>query len=129
RTIMRVAAEQSDLRVVDDQRGCPTYAEDLAEALVRVLDLDLRGVVHAAGTGDCTWHEFACAIVSLMGGPVTVHPIVTAEANRAAPRPAYSVLANRVLAQSGITLPHWRDALARFMKEQGVRSSRFEVRS
>lgn len=129
KTILRLAAERPELRVVNDQRGCPTYAEDLAEALVRVLALDLRGIVHATGTGDCTWYEFACRIVALQGRPVIVQPISTAEADRPAPRPAYSVLANRVLAQSGIALPHWRDALARFMKEQGVRSSRFEVRS
>jgi len=116
-TIMRLASEQPALRVVADQRGCPTYAGDLAVALVRVLDMDLRGIVHVAGAGDCTWYEFACAIVSLMRGTVPVHPITTAEAGRAAPRPPYSVLANRVLAEAGITLPHWKDALTRYMSE------------
>ncbi|HKW86615.1 MAG TPA: dTDP-4-dehydrorhamnose reductase, partial [Nitrospiraceae bacterium] len=117
-TVMRLASDQPTLRVVDDQRGCPTYASDLALALARVLDMDLRGVVHAAGTGDCTWHEFACAIVSLMGRSVPVYPITTAEAGREAPRPPYSVLANRVLAEAGITMPHWKEALTRYMSEQ-----------
>ncbi|MEK6617697.1 MAG: sugar nucleotide-binding protein, partial [Nitrospirota bacterium] len=116
-TIMQLAVEQPEIRVVADQRGCPTHAGDLAAALARVLDTDLRGVVHATGAGDCTWYEFACAIVSLMGSSVTVHPITTAEAKRAAPRPPYAVLANRVLAGVGIVLPHWNDALTRFMKE------------
>jgi len=116
-TIMQLAVEQPEIRVVADQRGCPTHAGDLAAALARVLDTDLRGVVHAAGAGDCTWHEFACTIVSLMGVSVRVHPITTAEAKRTAPRPPYSVLANRVLAGVGIVLPHWKEALTRFMKE------------
>jgi len=116
-TIIRLASEQPALRVVADQRGSPTNAGDLAVALVRVLDMDLRGIVHVAGAGDCTWYEFACAIVSLMRGTVPVYPITTAEAGRAAPRPSYSVLANVTLAKAGITLPHWKDALTRYMSE------------
>jgi len=116
-TIMRLASEKQALRVVADQRGSPTYAGDLAMALVRVLDMDLRGVVHAAGAGDCARNEFACAIVSLMRGTVPVYPLTSAEAGRAAPRPPYSVLANRVLAEAGITLPHWKEALTRYMSE------------
>ena len=120
KTIMRLATEQPELRVVADQRGCPTHAGDLAEALARVLETDVKGVVHATGAGDCTWHEFACAIVSLMGASVTVYPITTAEARRAAVRPAYTVLANRRLAAVGISLPHWMDALRRFMQQVKV---------
>lgn len=117
KTVMQLVRAQPELRVVVDQRGSPTHAGDLAEAMARVLSLDLRGVVHATGDGDCTWHEFASTIVSLMGMPVPVRPITTAEANRAAPRPAYAVLANRRLAKLGIVLPHWKDALTRFMRE------------
>jgi dTDP-4-dehydrorhamnose reductase len=121
-TIIQLASKQPALRVVADQRGSPTYAGDLAVALIRVLDMDSRGIVHAAGAGDCTWYEFACAIISLMRGTVPVHPITTAEAGRAAPRPPYSVLANRVLAEAGVTLPHWKDALTRYMREVPVAS-------
>ncbi len=117
KTIMRLAAEQPELRVVADQRGCPTHAGDLADALARLANVPLRGVAHATGSGDCTWHEFAGEIVALMGRSLPVHPITTAEARRAAPRPAYAVLNNRVLAGVGITLPHWKEALARFMKD------------
>lgn len=117
KTIMRLAATQSELRVVADQRGCPTHAGDLAEALSRILSTDLRGIVHAAGSGDCTWHEFAGAIVARMGRSVPVRPITTQEAGRAAARPPYAVLANRRLAEAGITLPHWTEALGRFMRD------------
>jgi len=124
KTIMRLAVEQPELRVVADQRGCPTHAGDLAEALARLTTVPLRGVAHATGSGDCTWYEFAREIVMLMGRQVPVHSITTAEANRVASRPPYAVLGNRVLAGVGITLPHWKDALARFMRDvQAVASA------
>ncbi len=115
-TMMRLAVEQPELRVVADQRGCPTNAADLAQALAQMLRVNMRGIVHATGTGDCTWYELASAIVSAMGRQNPIHPITTAEAGRRAARPGYSVLANRVLKQSGITLPHWRDSLVQFVK-------------
>ena len=104
--------------MVADQRGCPTHAGDLATAIAKVLTTDLRGIAHAAGGGECTWYGFAQAIVSCMGVPVTIQPIATADAKRAADRPAYGVLANHVLAKAGITLPHWEDALKRFMQDE-----------
>lgn len=126
KTIMRKAVERAELRVVDDQRGCPTSAEDLAQVIQRLLDLELKGVVHAAGSGDCTWHEFALAIVSEMNLDTAVRPMTTPEARRPAPRPSYSVLGNQVLAQMGMTLPHWKDALDRFVHNLNCREE--EVR-
>jgi dTDP-4-dehydrorhamnose reductase len=120
RTIMHLAATQTELRVVNDQRGCPTHAGDLAAAMRAMLDMDLKGIVHATGAGDCTWHEFASEIVSLLGSPARVLPVTSAESARPARRPAYSVLASTVLAGRGIRLPHWKDALTRFMQEAGV---------
>jgi len=117
KTIMRLAGEQQELRVVADQRGCPTHAGDLADALGRVLELDVRGIVHATGSGDCTWYEFAQAIVRLSGHTTPVRPITTAETGRPARRPVYTVLANHRLAAEGITLPHWSEALERFIGE------------
>ncbi len=116
KTMMRLAMEQPELRVVADQRGCPTNAGDLAQALAQILRVDIRGIVHVTGTGDCTWCELASAIVSTMERQTPVHPITTAEAGRRAARPSYSVLANGMLKQSGITLPHWRDSLVQFVK-------------
>jgi len=116
KTMMRLAVEQPELRVVADQRGCPTNAADLAQALAQMLRVNMRGIVHATGTGDCTWYELASAIVSAMGRETPVYPITTAEAGRRAARPGYSVLANSVLKQLGITLPYWRDSLVQFVK-------------
>ena len=120
KTMVRLAIERPELQVVADQRGCPTNAADLAQALAQMLRVNIRGIVHATGTGDCTWYELASAIVSATGRETPVHPITTAEAGRRAARPSYSVLANSVLKQSGITLPHWRDSLVQFVKNVAV---------
>lgn len=120
KTIMRKAVERTELRVVGDQRGCPTNAADLADALRKLIDLDISRLeprtLHLTGSRDCTWHEFACAIVSEIGLSIPVRLITTPETGRPAPRPSYSVLGNRVLAQVGITLPPWRESLKRFLK-------------
>ena len=116
KTIMRLADEKAFLEVVGDQRGCPTNADDLALVLKDLLVNDLRGICHVTNTGDCTWHEFAEAIVSLMDLSTPVRPITTAQAGRLARRPAYSVLAQDRLGTVRMPLPHWRDALARFIK-------------
>ena len=116
KTMMRLASEKPFLEVVGDQRGCPTNADDLALALNDLLTSDLRGICHVTNTGDCTWHEFAEAIVSLMGLSIPVRPITTEQMGRPARRPAYSVLAQGRLSTVRALLPHWQDALARFMK-------------
>ena len=117
KTIMRLATEKPFLDVVGDQRGCPTNADDLALVLKDLVKTDLRGICHVTNTGDCTWHEFAEAIVNRMDLSIPVRPITTAQAGRLARRPAYSVLAPGRLAAVRALLPHWQDALARFMKE------------
>lgn len=115
KTIMRLAAEKPQLEVVADQRGCPTNAEDLAHALKDVLMSDLRGICHVTNAGDCTWHEFAEAIIGFMGLSTPVRPISTAQAGRLAKRPAYSVLSCERLETVRAPLRHWKDALADFM--------------
>ncbi|HEU4685018.1 MAG TPA: dTDP-4-dehydrorhamnose reductase [Nitrospira sp.] len=115
KTIMKLAAERSALDVVEDQRGSPTFAGDLAQALAGLAKSDLRGICHVANTGEASWHELAEAIVGHLKLPVTVHPITTAQAGRLARRPAYSVLASGRLGSVIDPLPHWRDALGRFM--------------
>jgi dTDP-4-dehydrorhamnose reductase len=116
KTIMRLAGEKPFLEVVSDQRGCPTNADDLALTLKDLLMSDLRGACHATNTGDCTWHEFAEAIVGLMDLSTPVRPITTAQMGRPARRPAYSVLAQGRLGTVRTLLPHWQNALARFMR-------------
>jgi dTDP-4-dehydrorhamnose reductase len=115
KTIMRLAVEKPFLEVVGDQRGCPTNADDLSLVLKDLLASDLRGICHVTNSGDCTWHEFAEAIVGLMDLSTPVRPITTAQAGRLARRPAYSVLAQGRLSTVRALLPHWQDTLGRFM--------------
>jgi dTDP-4-dehydrorhamnose reductase len=116
KTIMKAAHERSVLEVVADQRGCPTYAEDLARALRELAFSDLRGICHVTNTGDCSWFEFAQAILQQTGAPAVIRPITTAQAARPAKRPVYSVLSHDRFAARYEPLPHWQDALARFMR-------------
>ena len=116
KTIMRLARGEQALRVVADQHGSPTLASDLADVLTQLIRRPLRGIIHATGSGESTWQEFAAEIVRLMGRSLPVHPITTQEANRLAKRPAYSVLSNGTLTQVGLALPHWKEALIRFTR-------------
>ena len=116
KTIMRLAGERPLLEVVADQRGCPTYAEDLAPALEQLARGDLQGICHVTNRGDSSWYEFAQAIVRQTGAQVAVRPISTTEAGRPAKRPAYSVLSQERFASHYPVLPDWQDALSRFMK-------------
>ena len=116
KTIMRLANEKPVLEVVVDQRGCPTSAEDLAKVLRTLVPNKVCGLMHVTNSGDCTWHGLAEAIVRQMGLSTVVRPISTAQAGRLARRPAYSVLAQERLATLGQPLPHWQEALARYMK-------------
>ena len=108
RTMLRLGAEQDEIEVVDDQRGCPTYVGHLAEATRALVELP-AGVWHIAADGEATWAEFAEAIFEEAGLDCRVRRIASAELGRPAPRPAYSVL--RSEKPEAPQLPHWRDGL------------------
>jgi dTDP-4-dehydrorhamnose reductase len=115
-TIVRLAAERDELKVVDDQIGCPTFAGHLADALVDLSARDdrLAGIVHVAGGGSCSWFEFACEIVTRAGVTCEVKPCSTDEMPRPATRPAYSVLRSERGDEAPV-LPEWQEGLARYM--------------
>jgi len=117
KTILHLAATKPEIRVVNDQRGSPTYARDLAGVIVELIRRDMRGVVHAGGEGACSWYEFAEAILQEARSPCRVIPISTAASGRLARRPAYSALSTALLRQHGLRLPPWQDGLHRFMAE------------
>jgi dTDP-4-dehydrorhamnose reductase len=118
-TIVGRARDGAPLKVVDDQRGCPTYAPDLAGALARLAVERRQGLFHVTNHGACTWHELACAAVELAGlDPAVVGTTTTAELGRPAPRPANSVLSGAAWAAAGLTpLRPWREALAEKLAE------------
>ncbi len=118
KSIMRAALAQPTLRVVDDQRGSPTSVEDLAAVIKATAAGSLRGILHVTNRGDCTWYEFARAIVEEMNIEISVLPISTAEAGRLAPRPPYSVLGLQRLARLDLTPRDWREALNQFVKAE-----------
>lgn len=125
KTMLRLASERRELRVVDDQRGCPTAARDIAEAIKAIsiaIDngFDDWGTFHFAGTGPATWFEFARSILAIdpVARDAEVRPISSAEYPTAARRPANSVLdCSRVRSVFGIEQPHWRLSLAATMSE------------
>lgn len=113
----QVDAATAELRVVADQRGCPTFCDDLATAVLALGASDAAGVLHAVNGGTTTWHGFAAEIVRRLGATIPVQPVTTAEVPRPAPRPAYSVLdTSRLTGILGSALPPWQDGLARYLE-------------
>jgi len=111
---------KKELKVVSDQVSSPTYTRHLAEGLLNLLEVERTGVVHVAARGSCSWHEFATAIVSLVGARgVVVHPMPAAELKYPAPRPAYSVLStDRYTDWTGQIMPLWKDGLKAYLQEE-----------
>ena len=117
RTILGAAKEKQYLEVVDDQTGTPTNAEDLAYHLLKIAVTDEYGLYHCSGNGECSWYEFASAIVELAGIDCPVKPIKTSQLGRAAKRPAYSSLDNMMLRCTiGDGMRNWEDAIKHFIK-------------
>jgi len=114
-TILKLASSRSTIEVVDDQRGSPTHAPDLARAIVSLCRAGASGIVHATNTGECTWFEFAREIVRVAGLSTIVRPTTSDNFVRPAPRPKYSVLSPRSLQAYGVAMPHWKDALRDYL--------------
>jgi dTDP-4-dehydrorhamnose reductase len=114
-TILKLAGSRPELSVVNDQRGCPTYAPDLAAALAQLCDKGARGIVHVTNAGDCTWFDFAGEILRISGSTTRPKPVTAAEFPRPAKRPAYSVLSPASLAAHGIRMPDRQDAVRRYL--------------
>ena len=112
RTMLRLAGERNRLTVVDDQVGCPTFTGHLAPALVALAEQPQAGILHVTAAGQCSWWEFARAIIAAAGADCSVEPITSAQYPTPAPRPAYSVLRSE---RGGPELPVWRSGLDQYM--------------
>ena len=120
KTMLRLAETRDELSVVSDQLGCPTSANDIAEAIVKIAarlstdsSPDLRGVFHLAGSGETNWAEFARYILSILeektGRRVIVRDIATADYPTAAKRPANSRLCcDKLKRLYGVSMPEWQ---------------------
>lgn len=116
RTMLRLAAQRDEVRVVSDQVGSPSYTPDLASLLCDMIHTDAYGTYHATNEGFCSWSEFAEAIFRQAGLTTRVIPITTAEYPVKAARPLNSRLSKKSLDDAGFArLPGWQDALERFL--------------
>lgn len=108
------------LTVVSDQISSPTYTRHLSEALLNLAEIKENGLVHVAASGSCSWFEFACEIVSLVGvRDVEVKPMSASALNYPAPRPAYSVLStDRYTEWTGQIMPSWKAGLKEYLLEE-----------
>jgi dTDP-4-dehydrorhamnose reductase len=116
-TMLRLGREQSEVMVVSDQVGCPTYTAHLAASIAELVESDAYGIHHLAGGGECSWFEFAREIFRRAGVEFRVRACTTAEMPRPAPRPAYSVLRSE-RHEGGTTLPPWEEGLDRYLAER-----------
>ena len=112
-TMLRLAHQQPELAVVEDQVGNPTYAGDLAAAVWRLVQLPAFGTYHLVNEGVTSWHGWATEIMRLAGRATPVRPIPSSAFQRAARPPRNGALVNTAAAAMGIALPPWPDALAR----------------
>ncbi|MEE9613730.1 MAG: sugar nucleotide-binding protein, partial [Thermodesulfobacteriota bacterium] len=123
RTVMRLAGEREELGVVFDQVGTPTYTADLAKAVAALMEAGRPGTYHFSNEGVASWYDFAHEIVGRMKekGSVplklrTLKPILTEEYPTPARRPNYTVMhKGKYKKTTGREVPHWKDALKRFM--------------
>ncbi|MBZ5704159.1 MAG: dTDP-4-dehydrorhamnose reductase [Acidobacteriia bacterium] len=121
-TILKLAAGRKEIDVVDDQRGCPTYAPDLARAIAELCRRNAAGIVHATNRGVCTWFEFAREIVAESGLQTVVRATTSDKFVRPARRPKNSVLSAASLAAYGIEMPSWQHGLHRYLAEKGLKT-------
>jgi dTDP-4-dehydrorhamnose reductase len=119
-TILKLAATKAEINVVNDQRGAPTYTRDLARAIIQLCRRGAQGIVHVTNSSDCTWFDFADAIVRAAGLKTTVRPTTSDKMPRPARRPKYSVLSPDSLLRYDVSMPDWKDALRRYLSERAV---------
>jgi dTDP-4-dehydrorhamnose reductase len=119
RSMLKFGQEKEELKIVNDQYGCPTSTMDLAEAILRLVNSEHYGIYHAANVGVTTWHDFALKIFALTGNTkIKVLSQTTGELNRPAPRPKYSPLANMMLGLTvGNCMRPWEEALAEYVAD------------
>jgi len=121
--VIKTAKQSGALRVVNDQRGSPTYAKDLAEPLIALIEKGKSGIYHLANSGSCTWFDFATEIFTLLKMDVSITPISSTELDRKAPRPSYSVFDMwKFQKDTGLKMRPWQEALGEYLATIGVQA-------
>lgn len=119
KTMMRLMKERTEIKVVDDQIGAPTYAADLAKAILDIINSGkwTSGIYHYSNRGKISWYDFAVAIKEMIGSSCIVHPIPTTDYPTPAKRPKFSLLDTSKIATSfGLLIPEWRESLKQCVK-------------
>ena len=122
KTILRIGNERDEIKVVDDQVGTPTYAADLAEAILDLIDHDLekvnKQIFHFSNEGVISWFDFAKAIIEESNLDCKVSPIPSNEFPSVANRPFYSVLSKeKIKKEMANEIPYWKDSLKKALKK------------
>lgn len=118
KTMISLAKSKNEIRVVNDQRGTPTFAGDVANQIDLLIETESYGLYHCTSQGECTWYDFAVEIFMLLDIDVRVVPVSSSEFPRPARRPSNSVLDNLLLRVQGMDImPHWRDSLRDHISE------------
>jgi len=122
KTILKLASEKDELKIVNDQIGSPTYTKDLANATKKLIDLDAKGTFHIAATDCCSWFEFAKEILETVGiRAVEVEPIASDELNLPARRPKNSRFnCEKFEKLTNHKMPKWRDSLKIYMESDSL---------
>lgn len=124
KTMLKLFSEKESVKVVFDQVGTPTYAGDLAEAIVSIVESgklrDAEGIYHFSNEGVCSWYDFAKTIGELSGSACVIEPCHSEEFPSPVERPHYSVLdKTRIKSTFGLKIPYWRDSLAECLNKIG----------
>ena len=122
KTMLMLGDTKEEINVVADQKGCPTWAHDLAVALMVLLNKngkkEIHETFHFTNEGQITWYDFATAIMEIGGKTCKVNPITTDQYPTKAKRPAYSVLdLSKIKEYAGIEIPDWRESLEKCIEE------------
>ena len=122
KTMLNLADTRLEINVVNDQKGCPTWAYDLACVLVRLIKQNGKNAIHETfhftNEGQITWYDFALAIMEISGKTCKVNPIMTDQYPTKAKRPAYSVLdLSKIKSYTGMKIPFWRESLIKCIDE------------
>ncbi|MDZ7739859.1 MAG: dTDP-4-dehydrorhamnose reductase [Bacteroidales bacterium] len=124
KTIMRLSSERDEINVVNDQVGTPTWAADLASAVISIIKYSIEdknsfipGIYHYSNEGHCSWYEFAREIKRIEGLDIKINPVSTAEFPLPAERPEYSVLSlDKIKKTYNINIPSWQESLEECIK-------------